>query len=99
LKDSELCFGDHIHLAVEASSVRFSDSTFYGAPSQDAIMPPKQEKQWYYAVARGRTPGIYFSWKDCKAQVHEFSNARYKKFETPQEADKFIKDILSGEQV
>jgi ribonuclease HI len=59
-------------------------------------MPPKTEKV-YYAVARGRVPGIYFTWKDCEAQVKGFSNGRYKKFKTAQEADKFIQDVLSGE--
>jgi ribonuclease HI len=55
--------------------------------------------QQYYAVARGRTPGIYFTWEDCKAQVHQFPNSRYKKFATAGEADQWIKDIQSGKKV
>ena len=34
----------------------------------------------YYAVAYGRKPGIYNSWKEAKAQVHGFRHAIYKSF-------------------
>ncbi len=47
----------------------------------------------YYAVARGRTPGIYFTWEDCKAQVQQFSGAVYKSFPTLQEAEQFIEKV------
>jgi len=30
-----------------------------------------------YAVAKGRSPGIYFSWKDCEKQVRGFSGQDY----------------------
>lgn len=45
----------------------------------------------YYAVARGKTPGIYYSWDDCKMQIEHVSNATYKSFPTIEEADAFIK--------
>lgn len=45
----------------------------------------------YYAVAKGKTPGIYFTWEDCKAQVQQFSGAVYKSFSTIAEAEEFIK--------
>ena len=44
----------------------------------------------YYAVARGRAPGIYPTWGECSAQVQNFSGARYKKFGTESEAREFI---------
>lgn len=44
----------------------------------------------YYAVAKGKTPGIYLTWNDCKAQVDGFSGAVYKGFETVQEAEEFV---------
>lgn len=47
-------------------------------------------KKKYYAVAVGRTPGIYFSWDDCKKQVSGFPSATYKGFETLEEASEFI---------
>ncbi|KRK80825.1 ribonuclease H family protein [Companilactobacillus nodensis] len=46
--------------------------------------------QKYYAVRRGKTPGIYRTWAECKAQVDGFTNARYKSFVTEAEAQKFL---------
>lgn len=51
----------------------------------------------YYAVARGKTPGIYLSWADCKAQVEQYSGAVYKGFETITEAEEFIKKAGNGQ--
>lgn len=47
----------------------------------------------YYAVAKGKTPGIYLTWNDCKAQVDGFSGAVYKSFLTLQEAELFIENV------
>ena len=44
----------------------------------------------FYAVRVGRTPGIYNSWDDCKAQIDGFSNATYKSFKTAAEAAEFM---------
>ena len=44
----------------------------------------------FYAVRVGRTPGIYNSWDDCKAQIDGFSNATYKSFKTAAEAVAFM---------
>ena len=44
----------------------------------------------HYAVRVGRKPGIYRSWDECKEQVHGFPGARYKKFNTKDEAEIFI---------
>ncbi|CAI5441993.1 unnamed protein product [Caenorhabditis angaria] len=49
----------------------------------------------FYAVARGKSVGIYRSWADCSEQVKGFQNARFKKFPTESEARKFIADNLS----
>lgn len=51
----------------------------------------------YYAVAKGKTPGIYFSWEDCKAQIEHFSGAVYKGFQTIEEAKKFIEKATGGQ--
>lgn len=45
----------------------------------------------YYAVAKGKTPGIYFTWDDCKNQVEHFPGAVYKGFQTLQEAESFVR--------
>ena len=44
----------------------------------------------FYAVRVGRTPGIYNSWDDCKAQTDGFPNATYKSFKTAAEAAEFM---------
>ncbi|XP_028164561.1 ribonuclease H1-like [Ostrinia furnacalis] len=55
----------------------------------------KASKMPFYAVAKGRTPGIFMNWADCEAQVKGFSGARYKKFDTADAAQKFITDVVS----
>ena len=47
-------------------------------------------KQNFYAVKSGKTPGVYQTWEECKAQVDGFPNAAYKKFKTEDEAKAFI---------
>ena len=44
----------------------------------------------FYAVANGRTMGLFSTWKECQSSVIEFPNARFKKFETREEAEQFI---------
>lgn len=50
----------------------------------------------YYAVKVGKTPGIYQTWDECKANVDGFSGALYKSFKTISEANSYlgIKDEL-----
>ena len=40
----------------------------------------------YYAVRKGRKPGIYRTWDDCKSQVFKCEGAEYKSFTTEEEA-------------
>ncbi|KAG6361232.1 hypothetical protein INS49_009456 [Diaporthe citri] len=44
----------------------------------------------FYAVARGRRPGIYHTWGECRKQVDGFSDARFRKFKTLTEATEFL---------
>lgn len=44
----------------------------------------------YYAVKAGRKPGIYQTWSACKAQVHGYKGAIFKKFDTEEAAVKFM---------
>jgi len=44
----------------------------------------------FYAVANGRTNGIFLNWSDCNTSVKGYSNASYKKFKTKEEAEQFI---------
>lgn len=45
-------------------------------------------KKKFYVVWEGKKPGIYDSWPECRAQVEQYDSARYKAFETLEEADK-----------
>ncbi|KAF0198299.1 MAG: double-stranded RNA/RNA-DNA hybrid binding protein-like protein [Bacteroidetes bacterium] len=44
------------------------------------------KRQKYYVVWSGRETGIFNIWKDCEKQVKGFETARYKSFESEQEA-------------
>ncbi|KAI0765080.1 ribonuclease H-like domain-containing protein [Fomes fomentarius] len=46
----------------------------------------------FYAVARGRKPGVYLEWKDCAAQVLNFYGAKYKKFPSAADAELWISE-------
>ena len=43
-----------------------------------------------YAVARGRTIGIFHSWADCSASVMGFPNNNYQSFASEDEARAFL---------
>ncbi|MDQ0507971.1 Ribonuclease H [Aedoeadaptatus ivorii] len=47
-------------------------------------------KKKFYAVRKGKTPGIYEDWDSCKAQVHGVKGAVYKSFATRAEAEAFL---------
>ena len=44
----------------------------------------------FYAVAKGRTIGIFESWDECKQYVDGFSYCCFKSFKTKQEAKEFL---------
>lgn len=44
----------------------------------------------YYAVKVGNETGIFDNWDDCSKQVHGFSGAIYKKFDTLAEAESYM---------
>ncbi len=43
-------------------------------------------KNKYYVVWDGVAPGIYTSWTECRLQVQNYANAKYKSFDTQEEA-------------
>ncbi|MEN8257964.1 MAG: ribonuclease HI [Thermodesulfobacteriota bacterium] len=49
-------------------------------------------KKKFYAIAVGRTPGIYTKWPDAQAQVMGFAGAKYKGFATRAEALAWLKN-------
>lgn len=44
----------------------------------------------YYVVKKGKTPGIYFTWDDCKKMVDGYPGAVYKGFTTLAEAESYM---------
>lgn len=48
----------------------------------------------YYAVKKGRKPGIYTTWEECSAQVSGFAGAVYKSFSRRQDALAFLKGAV-----
>lgn len=57
-------------------------------------MAPKK----YYAVKRGRKPGIYFNWPDAKAEIDSFQGAVYKGFHTLTDAEEWLNSSASATQ-
>ncbi|CAB4489918.1 unnamed protein product [Rhizophagus irregularis] len=49
-------------------------------------------KSGFYAVHIGFKPGVYHSWEECEKQIKKYPNAKYKKFNTLQEAEAFVKE-------
>lgn len=47
----------------------------------------------YYAVKKGRNPGIYTSWDSCLEEVKGYSGAIYKSFKTLEDANEFVTGI------
>ncbi|MEO8932734.1 MAG: ribonuclease H family protein [Xanthomarina sp.] len=41
-----------------------------------------KKKKKYYTVWKGKRPGIFETWNDCKAQIKDYEGAQYKSFET-----------------
>ncbi len=46
----------------------------------------------YYVVWKGKTPGVYISWDECRKQIEGFPDAVYKSFKDEQLAHKALAD-------
>ena len=53
-------------------------------------------KKKYYAVKKGKTPGIYLTWNDCKAQTDGYSGAIYKSFQSAEETENFVRGTAAA---
>lgn len=49
-----------------------------------------KNKRKFYAVRKGRKRGIFFSWDECKKQVHGYSGAEFKSFDNHTDAQRFL---------
>ncbi|RPD56755.1 ribonuclease H-like protein [Lentinus tigrinus ALCF2SS1-6] len=51
---------------------------------------PKASKPGFYAVARGRVPGVYSTWGECQQQVSGFTGNKHQKFPTLEQAKAYL---------
>lgn len=47
-------------------------------------------KKKIYAVRKGKTTGIFYSWDECSASVNGYPSAEYKSFTTKEEANVYL---------
>ena len=52
-----------------------------------------------YAVKCGRKPGIYKTWAECQKQVIKYPGAIFKSFNTMEEANRFLGDLIVNKNV
>ncbi|KAI0360397.1 ribonuclease H-like protein [Trametes cingulata] len=50
----------------------------------------KSGKPGFYAVARGRVPGVYTSWDECQAQTAGFAGNKHQKFSSLEQAKQYL---------
>ncbi|KKK12449.1 RNase H domain protein [Aspergillus ochraceoroseus] len=60
-------------------------------PTPRGSSPLHAEPTRFYAVQRGRTPGVYTNWAHAQEQIKGFARPRYKKFSTREEAEEFVR--------
>ncbi|SCZ96607.1 BZ3500_MvSof-1268-A1-R1_Chr4-4g07473 [Microbotryum saponariae] len=53
-------------------------------------------KPGFYAVRRGRQPGVYATWSEAEAQVKGFTGAVHKKFADRQSAEHYVNGLASS---
>ncbi len=51
-----------------------------------------KKKIHYYVVWNGKVPGVYSEWEECEKQVKGVAQAKFKGFETREEAEKAFAD-------
>ena len=52
----------------------------------------------WYVVYKGKVPGVYDDWEECRRQVHHFSGNSYKGYTTRAEAESRYARYLAGER-
>jgi hypothetical protein len=65
----------------------------FSRPLQEASPAGRDDlrkRHKYYAVRKGRRPGIYPTWEECEQQTKGYANAEFKRFETLDGAREFV---------
>lgn len=57
-------------------------------PSQGLKQAESMKKEKYYVVWAGVNPGIYTDWTECQLQIKGYDGAKFKSFESREEAEK-----------
>ena len=52
----------------------------------------------WYVEYKGKVPGVYDDWEECRRQVHPFSGNSYKGYTTRAEAESRYVRYLAGER-
>ena len=65
--------------------------------SEAASMKGKTRRA-YYAVAEGRSRGIYTDWDTARSNVHRYPGASHKRFETLKEAEDWLHQMRQKEK-
>ncbi|KAH8835136.1 ribonuclease H-like domain-containing protein [Flagelloscypha sp. PMI_526] len=60
------------------------------------MLKAKGKKGAFFAVHKGKTPGIYLTWDECKEQTNGFTGAVHKKFSNRAEAEAFVRNGLGA---
>jgi len=55
-----------------------------------SVSPSWIQTKNFYVVRKGRIPGIYDNWEECKSQVQGFHDNEYKKFSSRIEAKEYL---------
>jgi len=65
-------------------------TTSASGPEREAASSSKKNKVKYYGVRKGRKPGVYLTWNECRENIWEFKSASYKSFPSRAEAEAFV---------
>lgn len=57
----------------------------------------KASKKYYYAVWKGWNTGVYSTWEQCERNIHGYRGAKYKKYNTLEEAKQSLEIELKNE--
>lgn len=60
-------------------------------PKKSSKSKKKSSSASYYAVAIGRKKGVFNTWTECLKSVNKYPGAKFKKFPTKIEAERFVK--------
>ena len=79
---------------LRSASLAGQQSSSVKAPSQPVRSPPApswpRKRRKFYAVRRGRIPGIYHSWDECERQVKGIYS-EFKSFHSLEEAEAYLR--------